>query len=133
MSDGGGIHTIGRSYNTSVARNYFHHLAAGVAPSHAQAAQSIVYVDNWSCGLAVRDNVVDACPHTKQGYYYFQNARIALAHHNTLDGLWVRDGGTISGHGVPCNCSNVVVVPNDQPLPAEAQAIVRAAGPRPTA
>ena len=104
MNDGGGIHTIGRSRNTSIHGNYFHQLAAGSPGEISEFAQarancllhscerpnlsrhvpqpcvnrsccclqSIIYIDNWSCDLNITDNVVDDCPGTKQGFYFFQ-------------------------------------------------------------
>ena len=130
MYDGGGIHTIGRSLNTTITGNYFHDIAAGTPSAHSSSGQSVVYIDNWSCGLAITDTVVSNCAATKQGFYYFQNARIALAHDNTLDRLYVRHGGRISGNGVPCNCSNVVLLNGSDPWPQAAKSIIANAGPR---
>jgi len=45
MNDGGGIHTIGRSRNTSINGNYFHDLAAGNSGEVSQFAQVRVYED----------------------------------------------------------------------------------------
>lgn len=46
MFDGGGIHTIGRSMNTTVSRNYFHDLASGEQCGeelcHSKASQSSI-------------------------------------------------------------------------------------------
>jgi hypothetical protein len=46
MFDGGGIHTIGRSTNTTVSRNYFHNLASGEqcgeTRCHSKASQSSI-------------------------------------------------------------------------------------------
>lgn len=38
----------------------------------AGCLQSIIYIDNWSCDLNITNNVLDDCPGTKQGYYFFQ-------------------------------------------------------------
>ena len=130
MHDGGGIHTIGRSLNTTISGNYFHDIGAGSPGAHSKQGQSVVYIDNWSCGLTILDTVVSNCAATEQGYYYFQNARIALAHDNTLSRMYVRNGGHISGHGVPCNCSNVLLLNGTSAWPAQAQAIVDNAGAR---
>ena len=45
MMDGGGIHTIGKSLNTSVSRNYFHDLASG------EQCESISTTFRSSCGV----------------------------------------------------------------------------------
>jgi len=71
MMDGGGIHTIGRSYNTSIASNYFHDVASGTdcgggAPCHSVVSQSVIYIDNWSMGFAIDSNVVVNAAHTVQ-------------------------------------------------------------------
>jgi hypothetical protein len=46
MLDGGGIHTIGRSVNTSVSSNYFHDVASGqqcgAGPCHSVVSQSSI-------------------------------------------------------------------------------------------
>jgi|EP01043_Picozoa_sp_COSAG02_P031172 hypothetical protein len=53
MMDGGGIHTIGRSVNTTVAKNYFHDLASGEQcgdePCHSVVSQSSICEITASC------------------------------------------------------------------------------------
>ena len=131
MIDGGGVHTIGRSYNTTLEGNYFHDIAAGTPGHHSPHGQSIIYIDNYSCDFYIKNNVVDNCENTIQGYYYFQNARIGLAHDNYIDGLFLRLAGSISGHGAECNCSSIQTTPQGQPFPEAARDIIANAGPRP--
>lgn len=130
MRDGGGLHTIGRTDTSRIAGNYFHDLAAGQPGAVSVVAQSIIYIDNWSCGLTIENNVVQRCAATQQGAYFFQGSKLGPAHDNTISHLFLQDAGTISGGGSPCNCSDVVTVPAGAPLPAAAAAIVAAAGPR---
>ena len=70
LNDGGGIHTIGRSLNTTIAGNYFHDIGAGRPAAHSQDAQSIVYIDNWSCGLSIKDTVVSNCAVCDMIHFY---------------------------------------------------------------
>ena len=76
--------------------------------------------------------VLQECP-----YYYFQSIEGADAHDNTADGIYARNSGNASLHGLPCNatttnrCTNVVDVPINAPWPAAAQAIIANSGPRP--
>jgi hypothetical protein len=81
MMDGGGIHTIGRSVNTSVSNNYFHDLASGgmcrvpsghTGPCHSVQSQSSIYIDNWSAGFRINENVVVNTENTKMGWIFFQ-------------------------------------------------------------
>eukprot|EP00750_Incisomonas_marina_P026593 INCI5928.9.p1 GENE.INCI5928.9~~INCI5928.9.p1 ORF type:complete len:425 (+),score=62.69 INCI5928.9:1048-2322(+) len=132
MNDGGGIHTIGRSRNTSIHGNYFHQLAAGSPGEISEFAQSIIYIDNWSCDLNITDNVVDDCPGTKQGFYFFQGhtGNNGLAHDNEIQRLAVRNGGHLSGISVACNCSEVDVLAAGSPLPDWATDVVNSAGRR---
>ena len=57
MLDGGGIHTIGRSVNTSISQNYFHDVASGGTcgdgPCHSEVSQSSIYIDNFSAGFTI--------------------------------------------------------------------------------
>ncbi|EDQ88517.1 uncharacterized protein MONBRDRAFT_9042 [Monosiga brevicollis MX1] len=130
MMDGGGIHTIGRTVNTTLSGNYFHDMGAGAPGWHSVEAQSVIYIDNWSCGYAITNNVLEHCNATKQGYYFFQGPSEGTAHDNVVDGLYLRDAGSINPNtpGMPCNCSNVHDVVG--PWPATAAAIIAAAGPR---
>jgi hypothetical protein len=121
--DGGGIHSVGLAGNTSYTGNYFHDMQRG--------AVSIIYIDNWAAGFTINDNVVDNCPNTAFGYYFFQSIPGALAHDNTIDGLYARNSGDPTAHGLPCNCTHVVDVPIGSPLPAGAEAIISSSGPRP--
>mmetsp|Transcript_41692 Transcript_41692/g.90454 ORF Transcript_41692/g.90454 Transcript_41692/m.90454 type:complete len:135 (+) Transcript_41692:107-511(+) len=131
MNDGGGIHTIGRAYNTSVAANYFHDLAAGRPGAVSTHAQSVLYVDNWSCFITLESNVVVNCPATQQGPYYFQHASLGLAHDDAIAHLYLVDAGHLSGRSEPCNCTGVVNATSVADLPPQAQRIIAAAGPRP--
>ena len=129
-NDGGGIHSVGYGRNTTYVGNYFHDL-------EGPGAVSILYIDNNAAGFALNDNVVDNCPKTAMGYYYFQSIEGADAHDNTADGIYARNSGNASLHGLPCNatttnrCTNVVDVPINAPWPAAAQAIIANSGPRP--
>jgi hypothetical protein len=128
MMDGGGIHTIGRSRNTTVVGNYFHDARAGQPGFHSTEAQSIVYIDNWSCDFTINDTVISNCPFTLQGWAFFQGASNGLSHDNYVNGMYLKNAGHLSGRSVPCNCTNVVNVTGDWP-PAAA-AIIAEAGPR---
>ena len=123
-NDGGGIHSVGSGGgNTTYAGNYFHDVNAN--------AVSIIYIDNWAAGFKINDNIVDNCPNTAMGYYFFQPIAGCPAHDNYVDRLYARNSGNPSAHGLPCNCTNVHDVPTGSPWPAGAQAIISNAGPRP--
>ena len=121
-SDGGGIHSVGYGHNTTYSGNYFH-------DTHT-AAVSILYIDNWGAGFQLNDNVIDNCPNTAMGYYFFQSIASCPSHDNNVDGLWARNAGNPAAHGLPCNCTNAHEVPIGSPWPAAAQAIINNAGPR---
>ena len=82
-------------------------------------------------GFAINDNVVDNCPNTAMGFYYFQSIASCPAHDNTVAVLFARNSGDPTTHGLPCNCTGVVDVPSGSPWPAAAKVIIAAAGPRP--
>jgi hypothetical protein len=129
MTDGGGIHTIGRSENTSVVGNYFHDAASGLAGEHSTSSTSIVYIDNFSRGFTITDNVVDRCAHTKLGPYFFQGRNNGEANHDAMVGLWTRQSGANGTvWGVNVSVAGVVVVPDGGAFPAAAQAIIANAG-----
>ena len=129
MTDGGGIHTIGRSENTSVVGNYFHDAASGLAGEPSTSSTSIVYIDNFSRGFTITDNVVDRCAHTKLGPYFFQGRNNGEANHDAMVGLWTRQSGANGTvWGVNVSVAGVVVVPDGGAFPAAAQAIIANAG-----
>ena len=117
------LHSVGWADNTSYSGNYFHDMQSN--------AVSIIYIDNWAAGFTIDNNVVDNCPNTAMGYYFFQSMPSVLAHDNTVDGLYARNSGNASAHGLPCNCTSVVDVPTGSPWPAGAKAIISNSGPRP--
>ena len=121
-SDGGGIHSVGYGGNTLYEGNYFHDML--------RPAVSILYIDNWGAGFTLNDNVVDNCPNTAMGYYYFQSIAGCPAHDTSANGLWARNSGDPTKTGLKCNCTNVVNVPNGSAWPAGAQAIISNSGPR---
>ena len=132
MTDGGGIHTIGRSINTSVRGNFFHGAGSGMAGEHSVDSTSIVYIDNFSQDFTIADNVVDNCPHTKLGMFFFQGGNNGNANRDHMSGLWSRgsgENGTVRG-GPNITVKGFVVVPSGSAFPAEAQAIIEAAGQR---
>lgn len=131
MVDGGGIHTIGRSWNSSISNNVFADIAAGSPGRHSPNAQSVIYVDNWSCELSILDNVLDNVNATIQGPWFFQGSHLGPAHDTRVEGLWLRNAGAWRGRGGQCNCSQVERVPSGGAWPPAAAAIVAAAGPRP--
>ena len=120
--DGGGIHSVGYGRNTTYQGNYFHDVQA--------TATAILYIDNDAAGFTLINNVVDNCPNTDMGYYYFQSIPSALAHDNFVNGLYARNSGNASVHGLPCNCTDVVDVPTGSPWPSGAIAIIGQTGPR---
>ena len=147
MMDGGGIHTIGKSLNTSVSRNYFHDLASGEqcgdAPCHSVRSQSSIYIDNWSAGFTIDDNVVVNTAHTVFGWIFFQYFASkggvlagATAHDNTAHGNTVCNSGPPPQPRDPLdetngtNVTGTVNVSDCAALPPAAAAIVAAAGPR---
>eukprot|EP00656_Telonema_subtile_P024636 TRINITY_DN2681_c0_g1_i2.p1 TRINITY_DN2681_c0_g1~~TRINITY_DN2681_c0_g1_i2.p1 ORF type:complete len:131 (-),score=18.05 TRINITY_DN2681_c0_g1_i2:131-523(-) len=117
-------------YNTTISENHFHDIAAGMPDSHSKFGQSVLYVDNWSCGLTLSRNVVADCVGTKQGPWFFQGARNGMAHDNIIQTLYLANAGLLSGHSLPCNCSNVVNASSVGDLPTSAKDIIVAAGPR---
>jgi hypothetical protein len=90
----------------------------------------VLYCDNHCAHLNFTNNVIENCPHTREGYVFFQRGTLGAAYDNYVDNLYIQNSGT-QGGGLPCNCSNVVDVPPGDPLPPAAQAIVAQAGPRP--
>jgi hypothetical protein len=98
MLDGGGIHTIGQSLNTTIYRNHFHDVASGTmcgaVPCHSTVSQSTIYIDNWSNGFTIDQNVVTDTAYLKMGWIFFQyfagvhnhggEAHDNYAHNNTI-------------------------------------------------
>ena len=80
MKDGGGIHTIGLSANTSIESNWWHDQASGgmckaggiTRPCHSTGVTGIIYIDNWSVGYRADRNVVTNCPAQKLGWIFYQ-------------------------------------------------------------
>ena len=150
MLDGGGIHTIGRSANTSISRNFFHDVAsgtsscgaAGTALCHSIKSQSTIYIDNWSAGYRIEENVVVDTAATIQGWIFFQffaqqaGSGGAAAHDNTARDNTICNAGPVPPRRDPwdepigANVTGTVNVSDCQTLPAAAAAVVRAAGPR---
>ena len=131
MNDGGGIHTIGRSYNTTISGNYLNGMASGRPGEHSAFAESVIYIDNWSCFLNISGNVVDDSPGNKLGYLFFQGVgNNGIAHDNFVNVLYARGSGKVAARGEACNCSRVMEIPAGNPLPSAALEIVKAAGPR---
>eukprot|EP00730_Choanoeca_flexa_P008405 TRINITY_DN12483_c0_g1_i1.p2 TRINITY_DN12483_c0_g1~~TRINITY_DN12483_c0_g1_i1.p2 ORF type:complete len:689 (+),score=104.63 TRINITY_DN12483_c0_g1_i1:3239-5305(+) len=128
MNDGGGIHTIGRATNTTLLGNYFYNASCGQPGTHSTWCQSIIYIDNWSCGYQINDNVIDNCPASRHGYAFFQGNKLGPAHDNFVNGLYLRNVPPMLKTDLPCNCTNVVNVTGA--WPAQAQQIIAVAGPR---
>ena len=146
MLDGGGIHTIGKSLNTSISRNYFHELASGEqcgnAACHSARSQSSIYIDNFSAGFSIDENVVVNTAHTFNGWLFFQWAGGPTggpgcqAHDNTAHGNTICNSGPPSQSRDPLdevngpNVTGTVNVSDCLRLPLAAAAVVAAAGPR---
>eukprot|EP00045_Choanoeca_perplexa_P016120 m.213276 g.213276 ORF g.213276 m.213276 type:complete len:683 (-) comp17175_c0_seq1:47-2095(-) len=129
MFDGAGIHTIGRSINTTLNGNYFHDAGSGQPGRHSVECESVIYIDNWSCDFQINNTVIDNTPFTKQGYTFFQGNKLGPAHDNYVDTLYLRNASSAGpGAGLPCNCTHVTDVKGEWP-PA-AQDIIGNAGPR---
>ena len=154
MLDGGGIHTVGRSTNTSVSRNYFHDVASGstcgATRCHSKLSQSSIYIDNWSAGFTINDNVVINTTGIIEGWMFFQyfagDRSHAAAHDNFAANNTICRAGPVPPPRDPYdlvkgpNVTGTVNVTADAAtrggclaaLPRGAAAVVRAAGPRPT-
>lgn len=145
MLDGGGIHTIGRSLNTTVSRNFFHDVASGgicgSAPCHSIKSQSTIYIDNWSAGFSINENVVVNTSHTINGWIFFQYFKRkpawgSAAHDNTARANTICNAGPAPPARDPwdqpmgVNVTGTVNVSHCNSLPAEAAEVVRLAGPR---
>jgi hypothetical protein len=148
MWDGGGIHTVGRSLNTTVSRNFFHDVASGGAcgnaPCHSLASQSTIYIDNWAAGLTINENVVVNTSHTEYGWLFFQYFKgkegkaSAQAHDNTAHNNTICNAGPPPPNRDPydeVNGTNVTGTANVtggdcNDLPQLAKGVVLAAGPR---
>jgi hypothetical protein len=173
MLDGGGIHTIGRSLNTTVSRNWFHDVAsgtstcgggggggingggtsdttrahtstvAGTQPCHSLKSQSTIYIDNWSEGFTIDENVVSDAPHVIQGWIFFQFFKAqaasggAAAHDNTARNNTICNAGPVPPPRDPWdeptgeNVTGTANVTDCRALPPAAAEVARQAGPRP--
>lgn len=153
MKDGGGIHTIGRSTNTTVTRNYFHDVASGglcgTNPCHSTVSQSSIYIDNWSAGYSITENVVVNTSNTLNGWLFFQyfsgKASHGQAHDCTAANNTICNTGPVPTPRDPWdevngpNVSNTVNMTAQATrfngdclpvLPSAAAQVVREAGPR---
>ena len=177
MLDGGGIHTIGRSLNTTVSRNWFHDVAsgtstcrssgsggrgngvhrggtnnttrtrsrtvAGTQPCHSLKSQSTIYIDNWSEGFTIDENVVSDAPHVIQGWIFFQFFKAqaasggAAARDNTARNNTICNAGPVPPPRDPWdeptgkNVTGTANVTDCHALPPAAAEVARQAGPRP--
>eukprot|EP00037_Helgoeca_nana_P017943 m.171137 g.171137 ORF g.171137 m.171137 type:complete len:748 (-) comp24220_c0_seq1:311-2554(-) len=154
MKDGGGIHTIGRSANTTVSRNFFHDVASGGmcqgVPCHSTVSQASIYIDNWSAGYVIDANVVINTSHLAFGWIFFQyfagKTSHGQAHDNTAANNTICNAGPVPPQRDPwdeVNGSNVTGTVNVtalaihtfggsclQALPQFAADVVRESGPR---
>ena len=70
-------------------------------------SQSTIYIDNWSAGYTIDDNVVVDTPHTSQGWIFFQYFGAsptagAAAHDNTAHRNTICNGGPPPKPRDPC-------------------------------
>ena len=151
FSDGGGIHTIGRSPSTSISRNYFHDAASGEQcgsePCHSVSALAAIYIDNESGGFSIDENVVVDTPHMYEGWLFFQPGPWAApsyagpmggaAINNTARQNTICNSGAIPPSRNPFeripgpNVTGTINVSDcAADLPAAARGVVGSAGPR---
>jgi hypothetical protein len=150
FSDGGAIHTIGRSPNSSISRNHFHDAASGeqcgAKPCHSVSALAAIYIDNESGGFSIDENVVVDTPHMYEGWMFFQPGPWAspsyngppggVAINNTARNNTVCNSGAVPPSRNPFeripgpNVTGTVNVSDCANLPAAARDVIANAGPR---
>ena len=70
-----------------------------LSPCHSTIFQSSIYIDNWSAGYTITDNVVSTTRHSMMGWIFFQFFKAqaktggAAAHDNTARGNTICDAG----------------------------------------
>ena len=116
LNDGGGIYMLGTQNGSKIHGNHVYH--QGTSSSGA------LYPDEGSAYSEWFGNVVEDIP--RSNWLHLWNPSI---HDIPVHGNWV-DTAQFLNHGTNCPMSNNTVFTPGKP-PAEAQAIIDAAGPRP--
>lgn len=114
----------------------------GDTACHSAKSQSSIYIDNFSAGFTINDNVIVNTANTLNGWLFFQWAGGPTggpgcrAHDNTAHGNTICNSGPPSQSRDPLdevngpNVTGTVNVSDCSRLPLVAGAVVVAAGPR---